>query len=511
MPKKIIRSAGHLGSLLSLMLASQLGHGQWAPPVPGQIHNQGPVVIRNVRVFDGIHSHLIENATVLIDYIRMPDTQSGTGETILGYDVGYFIREVAQGKPLKTPYDAGKAREIDGQNKVLMPGLIDTHVHLSWANVTHLINFATKLNEPGSGLTFRDWQVDDKRDPADPSFIPNAIHATKQEAAANLMRGFTSVREVGGIAAKVRRDLNPHETLIDPTNKKGPKQLVLSEPGPRIWAAGAVISSTAGHADGQTELASRFHLFKDPDVMTAIEREDLILQLDQFGLRTADGVAGVQKAVRDQFVKDVDLIKITTGGGILSPHDPIDATTFSGDEVSAAVQVAQGYNTYVTTHAYNGDTIIRDISRGVRMIEHADLLTDAAARMVKRKESKKDADGRNIGPWLGISAFFDNEYADQQEGPKIDKQKQVQEGALKAYALAKKYKLKHVGWGSDVMFQMTGGTNTPKIIAHLPVDLAPLKHWKNDKGKLNPLNLRKTGNLRLARGPGFGSIFTVDS
>ena len=191
----------------------------------------------------------------------------------------------------------------------------------------------------------------------------------------------------------------------------------------------------------------------------------------------------MQKAVRDQFVKGVDLIKITTGGGILSPHDPIDATTFNGDEVSAAVQVAQGFNTYVTTHAYNGDTIIRDVSRGVRMIEHADLLTDAAARMVKRKESRKDADGQNIGPWLGISAFFDNEYADQQEGPRIDKQKQVQEGALKAYALAKKYKLKHVGWGSDVMFQMTGGTNTPKIIAHLPVDLEPLKHWKNDKGK----------------------------
>ena len=86
MREKNFKLAGHAVSLLSLLLVSPLGYGQWAPPVPGQIHNQGPVVIRNVRVFDGIHTRLIDNATVLIDYIRVPDTQSATGATILGYD-----------------------------------------------------------------------------------------------------------------------------------------------------------------------------------------------------------------------------------------------------------------------------------------------------------------------------------------------------------------------------------------------------------------------------------------
>ena len=474
----------HGMSLLMLaFFSTQSISSPWLPPAPGQVHNQGPIVISNVRIFDGLHPKLIDKATVLIDYVRRPDTTSATGQIVRGYDVGYFIKEVATKSPLKMPYDANRARVIDGQNKVLMPGLIDTHVHLSWADVTQIMGFSKKFNSPGSGLTLSDWLVEDKRDPSDPGFIPNAITATKKEANRYLMNGFTSVREVGGVATRVRSEIDPKEVLIDPADPKGPRQLVLGLPGSRIWAAGAVISATAGHADNETDFSSKFRLIKSPDLMTLEEREELVYQFDRFGLRTADGVAEVQRAVRDQFVKGADLIKITTGGGISSPHDPIDVTTFDNNEVTAAVQVATGYNTYVTTHAYAGRTIVRDISRGVRMIEHADLLNDAAARLVKRKENKKDEQGRNIGPWLGISSFFDNEYANPKEGPSLLKQKQVQKGTLLTYALVKKYRINHLAWGADVMFEPAGMVKAPKMIAHLPEDLAPLKNWKNQKGQ----------------------------
>ncbi|MFZ4655309.1 MAG: amidohydrolase family protein, partial [Methylococcaceae bacterium] len=340
--------------LLSVNFAGASFAEEWTPPVAGQIHNQGPIVIKNVRVFDGNNPKIIENATVLIDYVRKPDQISLTGSTIWGYDIGYFIKEIASSKPLKTTYDTTRARVIDGKNKVLMPGLIDTHVHLSWANVDYLKGFSKKLNTPGSGLSYKDWLTEDKRDPADPDFVPNAIYASKQEAKAYLMRGFTSVREVGGVGHLARPSIDPVDALINPAERRGPSQLVLQQPGPRIWAAGSVISATAGHGDVETTLASQFKIIADPGKMTLVEREELVYQLDRFGFRTADGIGEVQHAVRNQFVKGVELIKITTGGGISSPHDPIDATTFSNDEVTAAVQVAEGYNTYVTTHAYGG-------------------------------------------------------------------------------------------------------------------------------------------------------------
>lgn len=454
-------------------------------PSKGDIHNQGPIVINNINVFDGIHPRLIKGATVLIDYVRTADTVSGTGATVYGYDVGYFIKEIAQNNaPLKSHYDATKTRLIDGKNKVMMPGLIDTHVHLSWANVTPLLKFANLLNAPGSKLSMGDWLKKDERSPDDSAFVPNAIWSAKEESKLRLYQGFTAVREVGGAAQLITNDIDPQDTLIDPINKKGPKMKVIGEPGPRIWNSGSVISATAGHADLQTDLAAKFKLFKEPDSMSLAEREELVYQLDRFGLRTADGVADVQEAVRNQFVKGANLIKITTGGGVSSPHDPIDVTTFDSNEVKAAVDVANGYNTYVTTHAYEGKTILRDITHGVRMIEHANLLNDAAARLVKRKEKKRDKNNNSLGPWLGISPFFNNEYANPKEGLSAEKQKLTQQGTLKTYMLAKKHNLKNIGWGADVVFEAKGGVKAPDMIAHLPDDLAPLKRWKNAKGQI---------------------------
>ena len=459
----------------------------WSAPQPGDVHNQGPIIIQNVDVYDGVKPYLQKNATLLIDYVRTPDRISGTGAVISGSDVGYFIKEIAiNGKPLKTKLDLSQARTIDGKHKVLMPGLIDTHAHLSWANAPFVQAFAKKRKEPGSTLTLFDWVTEDTtHDPSSPDWIPNGVYGSKYEAKRNLSMGFTSIRETGGIAQTAQPSIDPKYTTLDSSSNSEPlkNRLILGQPGSRIWHSGSMVSATSGHADSELLLYSQFQLIDNPEKMTVEQREEIAYELEKFGFTTVDGADKVLKAVRKQLAKSADFIKIATGGAISTPLDPLDATTMDAEEVKAAVTAAKGFNTYVTTHAYTGNTVVRDVALGVRMIEHADLLNDAAARAVKLRENLKDSSGTNIGPWLGVSAFFDNAYANPKEGLAQIKQREVQQGTLKTYALIKKYGISHIAWGSDALFEKNGGEKSPKIIAHLPEDLKPLKRWENKKGQ----------------------------
>lgn len=128
--KELILLLRHVLFLTPVILPMQVEAGLVESSLPGQIHNQGPIIFQNVRVFDGIHPQLIENASVLVDYVRKPNEESAT-KMVYGYDIGYFIKEVSKGKPIESAYDKSRVRIIDGGNRVLMPGLIDTHVHLS--------------------------------------------------------------------------------------------------------------------------------------------------------------------------------------------------------------------------------------------------------------------------------------------------------------------------------------------------------------------------------------------
>src|SRR5690606_27558359 len=94
----------------------------------------------------------------------------------------------------------------------------------------------------------------------------------------------------------------------------------------------------------------------------------------------------LQMRVREQLLQGASQIKVMAGGGVSSPRSPLDMTTFSEDELRAAVNVAKDWNTYVTVHAYASNTVQRALAAGVTCVEHAHLMDEETARMIADKD-----------------------------------------------------------------------------------------------------------------------------
>jgi imidazolonepropionase-like amidohydrolase len=135
-------------------------------------------------------------------------------------------------------------------------------------------------------------------------------------------------------------------------------------------------------------------------------------------------------------------IKLTAGGGIASPHSPLDVTTFTEPELRAAVEAAENWGTYVTVHAYTSKATQRAIAAGVRCVEHGHLIDDATARLMAEK-----------GTWLSIQPFLDDEdaFPFPPGSSNRTKQEQMFIGTDNAYEMAKKYKLK-TAFSTDILF-----------------------------------------------------------
>jgi imidazolonepropionase-like amidohydrolase len=236
---------------------------------------------------------------------------------------GDTVREVS-GKPIK----AEKADVVDCGGRTLMPGLIDSHVHVTLSEVN--IRFLESI--PLTLMTAR---------------------------AARLMlgminRGFTTVRDTGGADWGLKTAVEQGDI-----------------PGPRLFIAGAAIGPTGGHSDPRrrTDFGMRCHCC---DAM-------------RFGMRQSDGVSEVLKVTREQMRQGVDHIKIMMSGGVASPYDPLDSLQFSPAEVAAAVQEANAFGRYVCAHAYTPEAITRAAHGGVRVIEHGNLINDATAKLMAEK------------------------------------------------------------------------------------------------------------------------------
>ena len=100
--------------------------------------------------------------------------------------------------------------------------------------------------------------------------------------------------------------------------------------------------------------------------------------------------------VREQLMLGATQIKLTAGGGVASPHSPLDASTFTEPELRAAVEAAENWGTYVTVHAYTPASIQRAIAAGVKCIEHGHLMDEATAKLIAEK-----------GIWLSMQPFPD--------------------------------------------------------------------------------------------------------
>ena len=302
---------------------------------------------------------------------------------------GERIAEVAD-RPLKAGPGSGDVPVIDLAGKTLMPGLIDCHVH-----AMALVADLSRLER--LPMTYV------------------GAHAGKL-LEAMLRRGFTTVRDAGG---------------ADWGLKEAVRLGIIN--GPRLFIAGLALSQTGGHAD-----------LRAPTV--AVDACPCCTLRAGLG-RIADGVTEVRRAARDELRKGADQIKIMASGGIASPTDPIDATQYSLEEITAIVEEAQAWNTYVMAHAYTPKSISRAVQCGVRTIEHGNLIDDEAARLVARHQAF-------VVPTL-VTYEALGRFGRELKFPEdsLAKLGRVADAGLKSLEICKRHGVR-IGHGSDLLGEM---------------------------------------------------------
>ncbi|MGC4023998.1 MAG: amidohydrolase family protein [Mesorhizobium sp.] len=350
-------------------------------PALGLVHpafaqNSGkPTLLKNVRIFDGVNGALIEGKNVLVEgaFIK---ALSAAAETIADVEI------------------------IDCGNRVLTPGMIDVHWHSILAGISQIVAMTAD--------------------------IPYVHLVAAQEAERTVLRGFTSVRDVGGPSFALKRTIDEGRF-----------------PGPRIYPSGAMISQTSGHGD----FRMRTEIPRSPQTDLSIMEEAGVAEI-------ADGEDEVLRRVREQLLLGASQIKIMGGGGVSSLYDPIDALQYTEREMKAAVDAASDWGTYVCVHTYTSPAIQRALACGIKSIEHGQLADEETAKRIV------DADA-----WWSIQPFL----ADEDANPKADPEAQanqlkVSEGTVRAIELGKKYKAK-VALGTDILFSPKGTVTQGRQLA----------------------------------------------
>jgi len=167
----------------------------------------------------------------------------------------------------------------------------------------------------------------------------------------------------------------------------------------------------------------------------------MLSRIEQLGgSMIADSPDEVRRRVREQLMQGASQIKLTAGGGVASPFTPLDVSTFTEPELRAAVEAAENWGTYVTTHAYTPVSIQRSIAAGVKVIEHGHLMDEATARLMAER-----------GIWLSTQPFLDMSGAAALGPQEQEKMRQVVTGTDRVYTLARKYNIK-TAFGTDILF-----------------------------------------------------------
>jgi imidazolonepropionase-like amidohydrolase len=265
------------------------------------------IVIKNARVFDGTSDTLKDGLTIVVS--------------------GNKIEKI--GKDVATP--AG-ATVVDAGGHVLIPGLIDAHVHLG------IVLPPPKIIE------------------TDPGYVAALM---QKGAERMLMRGFTSVRDMAGPVFGLKQAIDEGIAV-----------------GPRIYPSGAAISQTAGHGDFRSpvELNKNFGGTVYPSELRGLSF-------------VVDGKPQVLAAVRENLRQGATQIKVMAGGGVASLYDPLDVSQFTAEELKAAVDAAEDWGTYVSVHIYNPVGIRRALEAGVKSIEHGHLIDEPTMKLLAEKHA----------------------------------------------------------------------------------------------------------------------------
>ncbi|HEX8328153.1 MAG TPA: amidohydrolase family protein [Hymenobacter sp.] len=271
-----------------------------APPAFGQ-----KTYLHCGKLLDGRSGKLLSQQTIVVEKDRITAVQAG--------------------------YTTGGAQDkvINLENRTVLPGLIDCHVHV--------------LSHPGKGSSMNQFTMN----PADYAY------RAMGDALLTLRAGFTTVRDMGGedgVNISLRNAINKGQVT-----------------GPRIFTAGGAISATGGHMDEADGLSR--HL------------------MEQYGQpeTIANGPDQCRQAVREQFKRGADVIKIASTGGVLDLSKDGSGPQYSEEEIRAVVETARDLGLKVACHAHGAEGIKRAVRAGVASIEHGTIMDDECRKLMKQK------------------------------------------------------------------------------------------------------------------------------
>ena len=220
---------------------------------------------------------------------------------------------------------------IDLKTKVLLPGLIDFHVHME--------------SESGGKERYINRFQDSKADVA----FKSTVVAKK-----TLLAGFTTVRDVGGSGVNIALRNAINKGVVD---------------GPRIFTSGKTIATTGGHGDPTN--GYRADLVKDPGP------EDGVV----------NSISDARKAVRYRYKNGADLIKITATGGVMSMAKNGQNPQFTEEVMKAIVSTADDYGMHVAAHAHGDEGMYRAVKAGVKTIEHGSIMQERTMKLMREKNA----------------------------------------------------------------------------------------------------------------------------
>lgn len=362
-------------------------------------------MVRNICIFRGTILAVVWlfGTSAFADTILFTNVQvfDGVNNSLEQQDVlveDNLIKEV--GRSISAPEGA---TVIDGGGRTLMPGLIDSHTH-----------FNLMLDGGPLALENATWE----------EIGTYAVYAAQEW----LKNGFTTIRDMGGMHQGMRR-------VID-------KGLIA---GPRIYTAGGFISQTSGHGDFRSE-SGAVGQFDRPMSNTV-----------RLGIsRIADGVDEVRLVSRSNFAGGADYLKIMIGGGVSSEKDPLHSEQFSFEELKAAVEAAEQWDTYVAAHVYLDAHIQRGLDAGIKVFDHAQFISIETAQRLKDEGAFISPNVAGMNPDLLKHPVYGNP-----EGPQYPKVLRFMEDSANLFEVLKKVKPKIV-FNSDIVF-----TTGPRMRAHL--------------------------------------------